>query len=118
MCDEASFMSAQMFYGVILPLLEVGYTAMVMSSSPQGPDNLYTRLTNLKDPNTGMSLCEVLVIESACMQCIKSGTEAKCTHHKIKDIPAWKRVDTRSTVQAMYGEHQDYYNQEILGLIG
>jgi hypothetical protein len=48
-CEEAAYMDRQVFYEVLVPLMEVKGTATICISTPLGSSNFYSELTRVCD---------------------------------------------------------------------
>ncbi len=72
--EEASRLSTDVFYEVVVPLLGVNNTAVLGISTPLGEDNYYSALTGLKDENE-LPLFRSLSVELVCPVCRKKNEE-------------------------------------------
>jgi len=115
-CDEAAWIPFDVFYGTIVPLIGVVGTALAMISSPGDGDNFYTKLMERRDPVTGQRVFNVLIVESACSACRARGEASTCDHRRPMDLPPWKRAEGQRIVREMYGEFEDIFQREMLGL--
>lgn len=89
-------MDPQVFYEVLVPLMEVDKTATICISTPLGKFNFYTELTDTRDEH-GRRVFNVLEI---------TGERA----------PPWKTQSSRSRIKALYGAGREtLYKREILG---
>lgn len=88
-------MDPQVFYEVLVPLMEVDKTATIGISTPLGKFNFYTELTDAMDEN-GRRIFNVLEING-------------------DDPPPWKTQSSRGRVKALYGARETLYRREILG---
>lgn len=96
--DEAAYIDPQVFYEVLVPLMEVEGTATICISSPQGKHNFYTQLANAVD-DRGNQIFKVFRT---------SGNRQ----------PPWKSKNSRGRVKALYGANQEaMYTREILGQV-
>jgi len=51
--DEAAFVPLEMFWEVVVPLLGMKNSVLFMSSTPVDTFNFFTKLMDLRDPDTG-----------------------------------------------------------------
>lgn len=96
-CEEAAYMDPQVFYEVLVPLMEVEGTATICISTPLGQFNFYSELTEVRDEN-GRRVFNVLHIP---------GTRP----------PPWKTQSSRSRIKAIYGQRSTLYKREIMGQV-
>lgn len=78
-------MDRQVFYEVLVPLMEVRGTATICISTPLGSSNFYSELTRVVDEK-GNPIFDVLQIG-----------------HSMR--PEWKPIETYSTVSLSYSTH-------------
>ena len=90
-------MDPQVFYEVLVPLMEVEGTATICISTPLGQFNFYSELTEVRDEN-GRRIFNVLHIP---------GTRS----------PPWKTQSSRSRIKAIYGQRSTLYKREIMGQV-
>lgn len=88
-------MDPQVFYEVLVPLMEVEGTATICISTPLGKFNFYTELTEARDER-GRTVFNVLHITGG-------------------RPPPWKTQSSRSRIKAIYGARETLYRREILG---
>ena len=81
-------MDLEVFYEVIVPLLEVDATAMIAISTPQDSLNFYSEMFTMKGPD-GRSLFRTIEVGLACKACLAIGRGADCPH-MVDEIPPWK----------------------------
>ena len=88
--DEMAFMPEDIFFLIIVPLLEMSLIMLIGISTSGGQTNFYTSLINLRN-DAGEKLFLTYVHELVCKSCLerKIGTECR---HKIEEIPPWKDV--------------------------
>ena len=114
-CEEAAYMDLNVWYQVIIPCLEVGKTAVIMISTPQGRWNFYSELTSAVD-DRGMSIFNVVRCFAACTKCVEEGKETDCTH-VCENRPHWKPEASQRKMVGLYGNQQTMYQREILGKV-
>jgi len=70
---KAAHIDPQLFYQTILPILQMKNTALLCLSSPEGDDNYYSQLLNLRDPILGGPFFRVVECFMICKDCQKLG---------------------------------------------
>ena len=113
--EEAAFMALDVFFEVIVPLLEMETTALIAISTPLDGMNFYSEMFELKGGD-GQPLFNQLRIGLSCAKCQAAGKAADCTH--MKDIiPPWKSAAKFDMVKAIYGDRKDLLAKESMGQI-
>ena len=113
--EEAAFMSLDVFFQVVLPLLEMDTTALIAISTPLDGLNFYSEMFELKGADN-KPLFNTLRVGLACDRCIKAGKSTECTH--MKDIiPPWKSAAKFDMVKSVYGDRKDLLARESMGQI-
>ncbi len=113
--EEAAFMSLDVFFQVILPLLEMDTTALVAISTPLDGLNFYSEMFELKGADN-RPLFNTLRVGLSCERCQKAGKATECTH--MKDIiPPWKSAAKFDMVKSVYGDRKDLLARESMGQI-
>ena len=113
--EEAAFMALDVFFEVIVPLLEMETTALIAISTPLDGMNFYSEMFDLKGGD-GQPLFNTLRIGLSCAKCQAAGKAAECTH--MNDvIPPWKSAAKFDMVKAIYGDRKDLLARESMGQI-
>jgi len=112
--DEAAFINHAMFFQTIVPLNLVRNTVIVMISSPQGPDNFYTRLMERRHPITGATIFNTLIVEETCAWCARRKNAMECTHVPTQ---TWLSEDNKRIVREFYASDAELYKREVLGMV-
>lgn len=113
--EEAAFMALDVFFEVIVPLLEMETTALIAISTPLDGMNFYSEMFELKGGD-GKPLFNQLRIGLSCAKCQAAGKAVDCTH--MKDIiPPWKSAAKFDMVKAIYGDRKDLLAKESMGQI-
>lgn len=94
-------MAQDVFYEVIVPLLEMDRTALLCISTPQDSLNFYSGMMDMKHPNTGLPLFRTIKVGLACDACVAAGKPEKCTHQGSL-VPEWKSSSKHSMIKALY----------------
>lgn len=77
------------FINVVLPIMSMKNAKLIGISSPAYSEfNFFTRLQNIKIPNSNMHVCMTIKAELCCPACKKNGTGAYCTHYNSM-LPPW-----------------------------
>lgn len=113
--EEAAFMALDVFFEVIVPLLEMETTALIAISTPLDGMNFYSEMFELKGGD-GQPLFNQLRIGMSCEKCQKAGKAADCTH-MASVVPPWKSAAKFDMVKAIYGDRKDILARESMGQI-
>ena len=113
--EEAAFMALDVFFEVIVPLLEMDTTALIAISTPLDGMNFYSEMFDLKGGD-GLPLFNQLKIGMSCEKCQKLGKAADCTHMS-SIVPPWKSAAKFDMVKAIYGDRKDILARESMGQI-
>lgn len=77
------------FINVVLPIMSMKNAKLIGISSPAYSEfNFFTRLQDIKLPNSNMHVCMTIKAELCCPACKKNGTGAYCTHYNSL-LPPW-----------------------------
>ena len=113
--EEAAFMALDVFFEVIVPLLEMETTALIAISTPLDGMNIYSEMFELKGGD-GKPLFNTLRMGLSCDKCQKQGKAADCTH-MASVTPPWKSAAKFDMVKAIYGDRKDLLARESMGQI-
>ncbi len=85
--DEAAWVSDDLLYKAILPMLQAKGSVMVALSSPQGNGNSYSRMLSWRD-KTGESFFRIIECHMVCVDCraLPVDKQVDCDHIKP---PPW-----------------------------
>jgi hypothetical protein len=116
--DEAAHVDPNMFYKVIVPILPMQNTALCALSSPEGQENYFSRLMELKDPDTDQLFFNVVNCFQICSKCMKLEDDAArlaCRH--VKQSAFW--LDSRKTqrIKLLYKTNPGLALRELGGLV-
>jgi len=113
--DEAAFLSYMLFMETILPTLTKGHTCLIAISTPQGEDNVYTWLTELKDSaRGGQSMFNVVRTSRVCDACVAADKAMTCTHLRSK-LPPWQEMSKVARMAQLYENDPHLHMREIMG---
>ena len=76
-------MALDVFFEVVVPLLEMETTALIAISTPLDGLNFYSEMFELKGGD-GKPLFNTLRVGLSCQKCQKEGKSESCTH--MKDV--------------------------------
>ena len=113
--EEAAFMSMDVFYEIVTPLLEMQTTSLIAISTPQDSTNFYSELFELKDKQ-GNELFNTIKVSLICDKCMEADHPESCTH-RTHLLPPWKSKAKLAMVREIYGEQTALLQRESLGAI-
>ena len=113
--EEAAFLDLQVFYEIVVPLLEMDTTALIAISTPQDKQNFYSEMFELKDAR-GDPFFRTIRVSLVCKACEEAGKGSECTHNQDL-IPPWKSAAKLDMVRALYGDQKDLMQRESMGQI-
>lgn len=85
-----------------LPRYEQDRTALLCISTPQDSLNFYSGMMDMKHPNTGLPLFRTIKVGLACDACIAAGKPEKCTHQGSL-VPEWKSSSKHAMIKGECG---------------
>ena len=112
---QAAFLDLQVFYEIVVPLLEMDTTALIAISTPQDKQNFYPEMFELKDAR-GDPFFRTIRVSLVCAACEAAGKGSECTHNQDL-IPPWKSAAKLDMVRALYGDQKDLMERESMGQI-
>lgn len=113
--EEAAFIDLQVFFEIVVPLLEMESTALIGISTPQDKLNFYSSMFELRDAQ-GESFFRTIKVSLVCDACREAGKGAECTHNQDL-IPPWKSAAKLDLVRALYDDQTDLMQRESMGEI-
>lgn len=113
--EEAAFLDLQVFYEIVVPLLEMETTALIAISTPQDKQNFYSEMFELKDAR-GEEFFRTIRVSLVCQACQDADKGSECTHNQDL-IPPWKSAAKLDMVRALYGDQKDLMERESMGQI-
>lgn len=84
----------------VAPILSIGSSSLVAISTLTSEINFYTRLIQLKDPETHRCLFTVRSIELACEACKAAGVASSCVH-MLHLVPRWHSEERHRKLKIM-----------------
>ena len=112
---QAAFIDLQVFYEIVVPLLEMDTTALIAISTPQDKQNFYSEMFELKDAR-GEPFFRTIKVSLICKKCEEAGKGTSCTHN-LDLIPPWKSAGKLEMVRALYGDQKELMERESMGAI-
>lgn len=114
--EEAAHIPDMIWKEVVAPALGVAHMVLLAITTPQDPDNYFSKLLDVRLPS-GEPVFQVQAIIMACKKCIKQGIASKCDHVNHR-MPKWKTAARQEMVRAIYGDKdKDMFLQEAGGMI-
>jgi len=108
-------MDMQVFYEVVVPLMEMDRTSLICISTVLGSDNFYSKLLCLKD-DQGRSFFNKFEFYLACKACMDAGIASKCTH-KMHELPHWQSSRKHARIRAMMSDQKELLERETMGIM-
>lgn len=107
-CEEMAYMSVDLFFEVVLPLLEMQEAIIIGISTPVDSEfNFFGRLMDLTYPGTRRRVFRIFRVELICPRCRRKKVPSNCTH-RLHLLPHWKSRKKFLTVKLIYealGKH-------------
>lgn len=115
--DEAAHIDPKLFFKTILPILAMKNTSLMCLSSPEGDDNYYSQLMNLKDEESGEPFFQVINCFQICPRCLKLEREKqiKCTH--VKSSAHWLSSRKTKKLKMLYKANPEDAIREFGGIV-
>ena len=113
--EEAAFMSMDVFFEIVTPLLEMQQTALIAISTPQDATNFYSELFELKDAE-GEDMFNTMRVSLICDACMETEHPERCPH-RTHLIPPWKSDAKLKMVKDIYGDQTQLLQRESMGVI-
>ena len=113
--EEAAFMSMDVFYEIVTPLLEMQTTSLIAISTPQDSTNFYSELFDMKGADQ-KPLFNTIQVSLVCPKCA-AGEHPEACSHRTHLLPPWKSKAKLAMVREIYGDQTDLLQRESLGSI-
>ena len=115
--DEAAFMDPELFFNVILPIMEIAVTALIMISTLVSIWNYLCDLMKITFAGSKETVFNVLQQTLVCDRCMEKGRATSCIH-KRHELPPFKNAGKATIVQLIYGRRRlELYKREALGIV-
>lgn len=90
------------FINVVLPIMSMKNAKLIGISSPAYSEfNFFSRLQEIRYPNSNMHVCMTIKAELCCPACRKNGTGLYCTHFNSM-LPPWISSDAKFINSLIY----------------
>jgi len=115
--DEAAHIPEELFFKVIVPILSMAKTALIALTSPEGSENYFSRLSSMKDKNTGEPFFRLIDCLMVCSDCRKLEYEEqlKCNH--VKQHAFWLDARKVQRLKQLYEQDAATGLRELTGVI-
>lgn len=109
-------MDPDLFFKVIVPILQMRNTALLALSSPEGSSNYFSKLINLKDHegNPFFRVCDCFMI---CEECRKLDREKQILCNHVKQTAHWLSSDKANRLKMLYAADPATAIKEFGGII-
>lgn len=119
--DELASVDIDFFVKVLVPILGQRKTSLIGLSSPEGSDNFFSQLLQLRDKQDNKLLFDSCNIELICEECKKFNLEnlndmKQCVHLRHL-IPPWKSEERINRLAALYDGISHVQLNENYGII-
>jgi len=91
-------------------------TALIMISTPVGQFGHYSMLAEMRYPDTGERMFNVLHAGSCCDSCMGTPNEDSCTHASSRR-PEWNPDEDFDRAAAIYGDKKTLLQRELMGKV-
>lgn len=113
--DEAAHIAPELFFKVIVPILQMADTALFALSSPEGSQNFFSKLINLKvgdEPFFRVCDCQMI-----CEDCRKLEPEKQILCNHVKQQAKWLSTKKGDRLKLLYGADSATVAKEMMGVI-
>jgi hypothetical protein len=107
--DEMAYVTDELIFDVILPLLQLGDTPLLGVSTMKDDESLYSQILNMKD-ETGDPIFKTRIFRLSCDACMEKGDPVNCTHMKVSR-PEWQDSARIKRLAALYKNKEDLLGQ-------
>lgn len=113
--DEAAHVNPELFFKVILPILQMKNTALFALSSPEGSQNYFSKLINLKvDGQPFFRICDCQMI---CEDCRKLDRDKQVLCNHVKQTAHWLSSKKGERLKLLYKADPATAIKELSGII-
>ena len=113
--DESEFVPEVLWTNTILPLNMQDKTSILAATTPQDTSTFQCHLINVKDPETGRKIFNVINLVEVCKSCLVSAKPWKCSH-MAERISGSKSEAARKQTMLFYRPGQKHVMmRELLG---
>lgn len=113
--DEMAYIPSDLFFKVIVPILQMADTALFGLSSPEGSQNFFSKLINLKAGDQPFfRVCDCQLICEDCRK-LKPDEQVLCNH--VKQQAKWLSSKKGERMKLLYGADSTTIAKEMMGVI-
>lgn len=115
--EEAAYVDNELFYKVVLPLIEVDATSLVAISTPRDDDDgsYFSDIVKILGEDNKL-IFNVQRIQGSCDKCAEELENPLDCPHVRMIIPPHKSAAKQRIVMALYGDQKDVMARESLGV--
>lgn len=113
--EEASFVSENLLYDVVVPLLGVNDTAVLAISTPDDEDNAYSVLMDMCKPDSDETVFRTIKVGLFCDDCMLQKA-IKCPHKRR--LPDWKSEARLELTEQIMKSNPERMRRELHGMVG
>ena len=113
-CEELAAMPSDVWYQVILPLLQLDDAYIIGISTIQDDDNFMSKYLRQKD-QFGKSFFRIFQFFGVCTDCRMAGLTESCTHMDHLR-PAWHSSEKLKRIKLLMQGNEELANQELSGI--
>jgi hypothetical protein len=113
--DEAAYVNPELFFKVILPILQMRNTALFALSSPEGSQNYFSKLLTLKvDGKPFFHVCDCQMI---CEDCRKLEIDKQILCRHVKQTAHWLSSKKTERLNLLLAADPTTSIKELFGII-
>lgn len=116
MIDEAAHVPEDLFYDVIVPILELKRTSLLCISTPMDDFNFYSKLLDRKDEE-GIPLFNTIRAGRVCDDCLLLPNEEQIMCDHLQQTAHWKSVASHKKVRLLYDGDEARAARELKGVV-
>jgi hypothetical protein len=113
--DEAAHVNPDLFFKVILPILQMKNTALFALSSPEGSQNYFSKLINLKV--NGQPFFRICDCQMICEDCRKLDRDKQIQCNHVKQTAHWLSSKKGERLKLLYAADPATAMKELAGII-
>jgi hypothetical protein len=114
--DEAAHIDPNLFYKTIAPILQLKNTSLLALSSPEGNENYYSQLMNLKD-KYDRPWFKVINKKFVCDECAKGDRTKQLACDHVPKTEHWISEEKSDRLSVLYGHMEGVGLREMKGMV-
>ena len=114
--DEAAHIDPNLFYKTIAPILQLKNTSLLALSSPEGNENYYSQLINLKD-NYDRPWFKVINKKFVCEECMKGDRTKQLSCDHVPKTEHWISEEKSDRLKVLFGHMEGVGLRELQGMV-